>query len=187
MKKLFLFAFLLPLFVSAPVMAQETDATTDEQNEELNAFGYPDKSLVKIIENNDVEEKETVRTHDLPECDDETLLAQVRQTIEPLIHFEGSTIHSRRKTVLTLKNVDNFVTLPSEDIDATHHTAAAARLIELKINNHLSAADIEICQSDNPILGSKIYLALYPTQDGKTQVEILNFLKDRIPSFIFQP
>ena len=185
MKKLFLFAFLLPLFVSSPAMTQETDTTTNEEEEELNAFGYPDKSLVKIIENNDVEE--SVRTHDLPECDNEALLAQVRQTIEPFIHFEGSTIHSRRKTVLTLKNVDNFVILPPEDINATHHAAAAARLIELRINNHLSTADIEICQSDNPILGSKIYLALYPTQNGQTQVEILNFLKDTNPSFIFKP
>ena len=185
MKKLFLFALLLPLFAFAPVMAQETDETSAEGQEELNAFGYPDKSLVTIIENHNVED--TVRTHDLPECDNEALLTQVRQTIEPFIHFEGSTIHSRRKTVLTLKNIDNFVILPPEDIDAKNHAAAAARVIELKINNHLSASDIEICQSDNPILGSKIYLALYPTEGSQTQVEILNFLKDKIPSFIFQP
>ena len=186
MRKLFFLVFCC--FCCCSVMAQDVELTAsddnEEQEEELNAFGFPDKSLVKIIEGKD--EKKVVQTQPLPECDDDDLLKQTRQVVAEYLDFHGSTVLTKRRASLTLKNVDNFIILPQEEVGSSYHSIVAARLIELKINNHIAKENIEICQSDNPFLKTKLYLVMYPAEQGKTKVEILNFTKGVIPTFIFE-
>ena len=190
MKKFFLLIFGAFFFFVCSVMAQEKELAPleeeqEEPEEELNAFGFPEKSLIKVIENKNIEE-ETVRSQSLPECNDAALLEQVRKTVAEHINFNGSTILTKRKALLTLKNIDNFVVLSQKDVGAKNHNVVAARLIELKINNHIARSDIEVCQSNNFVLKTKLYLVMYPAGQGKTKVEILNFAKNFIPTFVLE-
>ena len=187
MRKLFFLVFCY--FLCFSVMAQDVEPTVqndnEEQEEELNAFGFPNKSLIKIIESTENDEA-VVRSHPLPECNNDALLKQVRKTVSKYIDFDGTTILTKRNALLTLKNIDNFIILPQENVGASKHSIVAARLIELKINNHITKENIEICQSDNPVLKTKLYLVMYPSEQGKTNVEILNFAKDIVPTFVFE-
>lgn len=182
----FLMFFLICFMFSMPVLAQEDGASLaldEEAEEEVNAFGYPDKSLVKVIEAREL--KTTDEGLPKPECSDPKLAEQTRNVLKPYLNFEASTAAEKRRVSLIFKNIDHFLPLEMSELSPTSHREALGRVTELKINNHLSAAAIRICQSDNPLLKAKVYLVLYDEGDH-VMVDVLNFNPTSIPSFIFK-
>lgn len=179
MKK-YLTALVLALILCSPALAQESDDT--EEAVETNAFGYPDKSLVKVIEGVDV--KGHAKINPKPDCDNPKLAAAAQETLRPLIHSAYQSIADKRRTQLVLKNTDNFTPLPLSELTPANHRRAAGRVLELKINGHLGEENIMVCQSDNPILSAKLYLVIYDDGDD-VRVDIVNFNTKNIPSFIF--
>lgn len=183
--KRYLSALVLGLLLWHPAAAQENAAPIAEDSEETetNAFGYPDKSLVTVIENNIIDKNITVNPK--PACNDPRLIQQARETLRPYINANVQSIADRRKTKLILKNIDNFTPLNIQDVKADHNRSVAARLVELKINNHLSNQNIQICQSDNPVLSAKVYLVIYDAGD-LIKTDIVNFSDKTIPGFVFK-
>lgn len=185
----FLMFFLICFMFFLPVQAQEDEAPLTSEaleeipEEEVNAFGYPDKSLVKVIELKAPETTDTGLSK--PECSDPKLAEQARAALRPYLNFETSTAAEKRRVSLIFKNVDHFLPLGLTELSPSSHREALGRVTELKINNHLDAAHIQVCQSDNPLLEAKVYLILY--DDGKdVRVDVLNFNPTAVPSFIFK-
>lgn len=179
MKK-YLTALVLAFVLWTPAFAQE--AEDDDETVETNAFGYPDKSLVKVIDA--VEIKGHAPVNPKPDCDDPKLAAAAQETLRPFIHSDYQSIADKRRARLVLKNTDNFTPLPLSELTPNENRRAAGRVLELKINGHLGEENIKVCQSDNPILSAKLYLVMY--DDGnEVKVDIINFSTKNIPSFIF--
>ncbi len=185
MKK-YLLALVLSLFLCSLALAQEAGAPVDDEDEEeveTNAFGYPDKNLVKVIEAG--AEVQMTAVQEKPACDDRRLVVQAQEVLKPYVDVDVYTIADKRKMHLVLKNVDNFTVLNDEDISLAKNRLLAARAVELKVNNALNDNNITVCQSDNPILGYKLYLMMYDDPQG-VRVDVLNFSTRQTPSFIFQ-
>ena len=177
MKKIILTAF-LSLFMYQFALAQEADIDSEEEN----AFGFPDKSIVAIIENNNI--KKTNKVNIKPDCNDAQMMLLAQETLKTHINTPYQTITNKRRHDLILKNIANFTDLSVENVDLKLNRPVAARLVELKINNHLNDSNIKICQSDNPVLSTKLYLIMYDKKDDIV-IEIINFQQDLKPSFIW--
>ena len=170
-----LFFGLVPLLASAEECYDETP----------NAFGFPDKSLITIIESNEAVITEG-GTENMPDCNDAGLLAQLKAQLLPYLETGWSNIRERRKIELTLKNIKNFEQLNTAEITPEKDVVAADRLIELKINQKKRASDIKICKVDSKIIGLPVYTLMYYA--GKDLiVEVLNFSAKENPQFIFIP
>ncbi len=182
----YLLALVLSLWVVSFAKAQEemTVSDYDAQEElETNVFGYPEANLVKAIVYE--ESLTTIKAEAKPECDDVNLAAQAREALSPYMDIDVYSAADKRKIRLVLKNVDNFSLLDHTTLVPQENRLLAARLVELKINLALYNENIRVCQSDNPILGNKLYLVMYDDPQG-IRVDILNFSKKQIPSFIFK-
>lgn len=176
MKKYLLALLFLSSFIH-PCFANET---VDEEYEELNAFGFPDKSFVKLIEGK--KQNSQVIVNEKPDCSDESLIKKIREAARPFVASKSTTIVNRRRNILITKNIDKFSDLNTEDAYNLDNRVLKARLVELKINNSLDNKNFKICQSDNPILKNKLYLLMY--DDNKDViVELLNLNTDNIPTF----
>jgi hypothetical protein len=112
------------------------------------------------------------------------MMQLAKDTLKSFINIPSQTITNKRRHDLILKNVANFEELKIADIDLKLNRAVAARLVELKINNHISDSNIKICQSDNPILSTNLYLIIYDKGDDVI-VDIVNFQRDLKPSFVW--
>lgn len=180
MKK-YLIALLLCLYFIYPAFAQEPDEE-DYEEVEVNAFGFPDKSFVKLIENKPIESQVSVK--DKPACDDEILSEKAKKIVEPFVKTSSNTILNKRRNILITKNVDNFSDLSIEDATKLKNKVVMARMVELKINKKLDNRNFKICQSDNKILKDKLFILMYDDNDN-IKVEVLNLAIDEIPSFNF--
>ena len=160
-----------------PANAQETVL-----EEETNVFGYPDKSFVKVIEQGFVSAFAPVNPK--PDCENQRLKELTRKTLEPYIVSPKQTIVQKRRSQLTLKNIDHFVPFDANVISPDIYPELAGRLVELKINNRLSDENFKICLNDNPALETEIYLLMYDDED-RVRVDIINFSDLNIPSFVF--
>lgn len=177
MKK-YLITLVLVLFLYSPAFAQEIE----DEVIETNVFGYPENEPIKVIDG--IEIKNNLKINPKPDCTDPELATLAQKKLRPFLDVENQSVADKRKTKLVLKNVDNFSELSLSDIKPTTHRRAAGKILELKINNHLNDANIKVCQSDNPILSAKIYLIIY--DDGNdVRIDIINFSKKIVPSFIF--
>ena len=164
------------LAISNVALAQESE------QEELNAFGYPDKSLVTVIEAKQI--SNGAKVNPKPECNNHKLSVLAQNTIKPLLDNEQKSIYEKRKFKLILKNVDNFVSLDINDISPTQNYKVAGRIVELKINNFLDDENIKVCKTQSPELDATLYLVMYD-EGEKVRVDIVNFTDRLIPSFIF--
>lgn len=178
MKK-YLTALVLALLLSSPAFAQETE----DEAVKTNAFGYPETKPIKIINGNVPKGASSLTPK--PDCDNPQLAEQAQKALIPFINAPFQTIAEKRKTSLILKNADNFTPVELKDINTENHRRVAGRLVELKINNHLSDNNIKVCQSDNPVLSAKLYLVMYDVGD-KVRVDIINFSNKNVPSFVFK-
>lgn len=173
MKKLLLACLVIFSFVGSYVSAKE--------EVELNVFGYPDKTIVKVIKtDNPLSESNLV----LPDCNDEKLLAKVKETVIPFMNNELPTIENKRRKLLILKNISNFAEIDAESLSLNDNKAAIAGVLEIKINKNLGTKKLKICKSRNPILTSDLYVMIYEF-DGKVNVDIVNFVPNHNPSFEF--
>lgn len=178
MKK-YLIALLLATCFIHPISANEN---VNDDEEHLNAFGFPDKSFVKLIKNNQIES--SVQVREKPDCNDKQLISVAQTTAKPFIDKPTITIINKRKNILITKNIDNFEDLTVENAMRLDNKIVKSRLTELKINNKLSNKNFKICQSNNPILEDKLFILMYDN-DNNVKVEILNLAIDKIPSFYF--
>ncbi len=178
MKK-YLLVLVLNFFLCFTVVAQDNPET----QEETNAFGYPDKSFVTVINNEFT--KNSVAVNDKPQCNDVRLLSQAKEVVKNYINLNARTITDKRRNKLILKNVDNFNDLHLNNINSRENRPAAARIVELKINTGLGDNNIKVCHSDNPFLDARLYLIMYDVRN-EVVVEIINFRKDIVPSFIWK-
>lgn len=175
MKK-YLAALLFLLSGALPVYAQDT-----VPEEDTNVFGYPDKTVVAIIEQQ--KQKTKVAPNPKPACDDETVLRQVRETLRPYISTKGKSIAEKRRSRLLMKNIDDFTELNVDDVMPKTYPQLAGRMIELRINNALTNHNFKICQSNSPELKVRFYLLMY--DDGaNVKVDIINFSRREIPNFV---
>ena len=178
MKRTYLCFFLAVCLFICPASAQED---TEQQE---NAFGFPDKSVVKVIEQSANNFQDLQPVAPFPTCDDIKLQQQAQQELEKYVDDGNSSIIAQRKQKLLVKGLNGFSKLSHDKINATSHAIVAARLIELKINENLSDANIQVCHAHNNALKENVYLILYH-QNQQTMVDIVNFKKG-IPGFIFQ-
>lgn len=161
---------------------KETTAITEE--EKLNAFGYPDKSLVAIIDNTPSNDNDQLAA--MPSCDNPKLIEQVLKVLQPYLQNDQGTIIEKRRIALLRKRLHKFVDLDSEVISPKEDLAAADRLLELKINNKLNYRSIRLCRSDLARAKNNVYLVMY-FADNKLMVEILNFTNGEELKFNFEP
>lgn len=178
MKK-YLIALLLATCFIQPISANEN---VNDDEEHLNAFGFPDKSVIKIIENKP--SVISVETKEKPECSDKILIEKTKKTAEPFVNSQSVSIFNKRRNLLITKNIDNFIPLNISDVSNMKNRVILARMTELKINNKLRNENFRICQSDNPILKDKLFILMYDDNDN-IKVELLNLTVDDIPSFYF--
>ena len=173
MKKILATCLILFSFVGSNLSAKE--------KEELNAFGFPDKSVIKIIKvDNQMSESNLV----LPECNDEKLLAKVKETVLPFMQNVLPTVESKRRKHLILKNISNFTEIAAESLTLEKNKAAIAGVLEIKINKNLGAKKLRICKSLSPILTSDLYVMIYEFEE-KVNVDVVNFVPNQNPSFEF--
>lgn len=186
MKKIFLMFLVFSLISGVGHAKADTVSDSEaEAQEELNAFGYPDKSYVTTIISQSQENEEDKGPALQVDCNDENLLNQVRDILKEQIHYKGNSIVDRRKNILVFKNIANFKNISVDDINPDEYPAVAGRMIELKINNHLENSNIQVCESLNPVLKLKIYLFLY-RDNGQVAVEILNLGNKVLPRFVLE-
>ena len=180
MKK-YLIALLFSTLFIFPCFA--TEQTEEEYEEvELNAFGFPDKSFVKLIENKQTSSR--AKINEKPACSDEKLIKRVREVAKPFVETTSSTIVNKRRNILITKNIDNFSDISIDDANTLENRVLRARMVELKINNKLDNSNFKICQSNNPILKDKLYILMYDFNNN-IKVEILNLAVEDIPTFLF--
>lgn len=170
--------------IALPLIALSANVawSQDDGKEELNAFGYPDKSLVKVIEAPKI--SRGTKVNPKPQCDDPKLSYQARKVLKPFITNEQKSIYEKRKFKLILKNVDNFVPVDIEKVSSDKNRKLAGRIIELKINNSLDAENIKVCKTQSPELDATLYLVMYDERDN-IRVDIVNFTDRQIPSFVY--
>lgn len=175
MKK-YMAALLFALLSTSVAYAKDTEKV------ELNAFGFPDKSFIKMIEGRPVISDISVR--EKPDCADKNFAKAVRENAKPYIEKEASTIVNKRRNVLITKNIDNFSDLSIEDALNMDNNILKARMVELKINNRIDDSNIKLCQSDNPVLKNKLFVLMYD-DNSNVKVELLNLNTEEIPAFYF--
>lgn len=161
--------------------AKETTAIGEE--EKLNAFGYPDKSLVAVIDN--TPRDTTDRLAEMPNCDDPQLIEQVHAKLAPYLQDNNGSIIEKRRLALLRKGLDKFADLNSDMISPKDDLVAADRLLELKINNRLESNSVRLCRSTLPMTGINVYLVMY-FSDNQLMVEILNLVKGEKLKFNFK-
>ena len=161
----------------------ENEENDDKEIVELNAFGFPDKSFVTLIENN--ANSDPIPVTSKPECSNKTLIQKARAAAEPHINLPANSIFNKRRNLLITKNIDNFIDLSIEDALEMDNRVVKARIVELKINNKIQNQNIKICQSENPILKNKLFILLYDDKQGNVIGEVLNLATKNIPSFYF--
>ena len=155
----------------------------DHQDEELNAFGFPEKSFVMAIE---AEQKSSKKeSNDIfPDCNDKRLIKQLKELISPYIKAKNGSILERRRVDLVIKNIKNFVPIKADDVKAEIDMPLADFLIELKINRHIDINDIKLCKLSNNIVGGTFYTVMFQ-KDSEINVDVINFTADGTLSFIF--
>lgn len=183
LKRGLLLSFILGLLCYPFALSAQEDNTDDENEAELNAFGYPNKELVTVIESN---EKAPLKgeSADMPDCNDSKLLKQLRTNLMPYMDESDKTIRNQRKMRILLKNIKNFIELNSSEVNPKNDKPAANRLIEIKINSRKNNEDIKICKMSNHAVDLNFYTIMYYVED-KLVVELINF-NNKSPSFVFE-
>lgn len=177
--------------VSAPETIEPADPLVANQgNSQPNVFGEPEQPIAEIPA---VEEKE-VKPETLmafPPCNDERLMAEVRNIITK---YQESTpagnTYDRRSQQLAVKNITSFVNQRVDAFVPAQNYKVADRIIMLKMNQHLTSDEMELCSGVNPVLKKNIYILLYQI-DGKIIADVIDY-KNPTPgespylSFVYQ-
>ena len=150
---------------------------------ETNAFGYPLNKPIMVIDNTADAPAKNLSQNTLPECSDPRLVDAIRQNITPVVTQSNPNIIEERNTALLLKNVANFKEVAATELSPQKYRAAAARVVELKINNHLTNDEIRVCLSQSPEIKDDIYAVIYRQQEGVLVTVLTNSKK--LSDFVF--
>ena len=151
-----------------------------QDNEEVNAFGFPYKSYVKTIQGGLLPAITVVA--EKPDCNDKNLIEKAQKAVAPFIKLKSDTILNRRKNILITKNVDNFVDFELSTVNLAENKIVAARFVELKINKGLKDDNFKVCRTNNRILGEELFIFMYD-DGGNVKAEILNIAGEVLPVF----
>ncbi len=132
---------------------------------ETNAFGYPMSEPIKLIDNTPAtSDIESVKNNTLPDCNDPELLAAIARQLSPIVSHNDPNIIEKRNADLLLKNIASFDEVDISELSPRKHRLAAARVVELKINNRIPETDIRVCKSNSPEIKDAIYAVVYNLQ-----------------------
>lgn len=176
MKK-YLIAFVL-LFGALPAYASDDFFAKDKTN----AFGYPDNELVKIIEA--PQGRKNIHANIKPACNDERITSKIKEILSSYINDDALKIADKRRNKLVIKNIDGFEEIKIEEDKSKMPRIVAARLVELKINEHLNDENIKVCKSSNPALETDVYLFIFDNGD-KVVVDAVNLISSSTPRFVW--
>lgn len=84
----------------------------------------------------------------------------------------ASSVISRRKQALIVKNLKEFEEIPAAEFDNASNYEVARELVMTKINYRIAEDNLRLCRGGAV---SGIYLLMYPEGSG-TRVQILNFV-----------
>lgn len=109
----------------------------------------------------------------LPSCNDPAMLKAVAEKVkEYQDENPASSIISRRKQALIVKNLKEFEEIPAAEFDNASNYEVARELVMTKINYRIAEDNLRLCRGGAV---SGIYLLMYPEGSG-TRVQILNFV-----------
>ena len=179
----YLAALLFCLF-STTAWAQDTAAPSlgekdayYREAETLNAFGHS-TGMIREVDNsayNNAVDNVPAVAQNFPPCDDAKLLQKVREQLAMIMQNDvPSDIYNQRRRILILKNTNHFIPTAVDGFSPKENFTVAGRLTEIKVNEGLYNADLQLCRSDNPITNRRIYVLMYSIF-GRNNAEILNF------------
>lgn len=109
----------------------------------------------------------------LPSCNDPAMLKAVAEKVkEYQDENPASSVISRRKQALIVKNLKEFEEIPAAEFDNASNYEVARELVMTKINYRIAEDNLRLCRGGAV---SGIYLLMYPEGSG-TRVQILNFV-----------
>lgn len=110
-------------------------------------------------------------------CDNQEIIAQVLEHIEAYQQANPSkSIIEKRRRRLLLKNLTHFDRQNPDGFTDKNDFLTANRLVMLKINEGYRNEDFVVCKSSEEGKDYNIYLLMYQQPNGKSKVEIINFL-----------
>ncbi len=181
-------AFLIFGCLFTPRAGAQDAAIQAEADAARNLFGVPEQTL-RIIEAPRTQPASS-RQKTFPQCSDPVLIAQAQEVLRQARKGDDNqgSIYRRRRTVLALKNIDNFKEVSLKTFRPKDNYTVAQKMMTIKMNEHISEADLQLCASDNPILKNKVYLLLHEVPEG-IKADILNYPlgeNEDNPSFIYK-
>ncbi len=163
MRRILLF-LLVSLLVSNFSYAQENKTT------ENNSISISRQQLKEVVSENSFFNEKPAVFH--PQCSSPRLLEKVLARIAQYYKEKPiSSIVEQRKQVLMLKKLNGFEPIDINSFEPKTNYAVADRLIDIKINDGVKAADMSLCKSTGD---REIYLLIYPQNNFYT-IEIINF------------
>lgn len=110
-------------------------------------------------------------------CDNPEIIAQVLEHIEAYQQANpANSVVEKRRRGLLLKNLNTFTPENPDGFTNKNDFLTANRLIMLKINDGYKNEDFTLCKSSGDGQKYNIYLLMYPQENAKSKVEIINFL-----------
>lgn len=168
----------------------ESNSSPTEEVSRLNLFGMPREPITEL-DASEEPASESAALSKAPACDSPLLFEQVHREILSYQKQEtAANTYERRRNLLTAKNLSGFSERQVEFFTPSENYNVADRVIDLKMNQRLSEADMKLCVGTNRVLNKNIYLLIYPKQEDLL-VEIINF-KNPAPgessslSFVYQ-
>ncbi|MBQ8465881.1 MAG: hypothetical protein IJ529_05465 [Alphaproteobacteria bacterium] len=135
-------------------------------------------SEVKAQEAEAVITEAAVQRVQLPSCQDERLISQVKELLEQY-HQEHpvSSLYEKRQRALQLRYITEYEEEKVAGYTAKKNEVVANKLLMTKINQGLADEEIRLCKSINQNAHFKpVYLMMYGDAEGQTQLFVLNFL-----------
>lgn len=163
MRQILLF-LVVSLLVSNLSYAQENKTT------ENNPISISRQQLKEVVSENSFFNEKPAVFH--PQCSSPRLLEKVLARIAQYYKEKPtSSIVEQRKQVLMQKKLNGFEAIDINSFEPKTNYAVADRLIDIKINDGVKAADMSLCKSTGD---REIYLLIYPQNNFYT-IEIINF------------
>lgn len=164
------FAFLLLGLSICQAETTVSKKTSGEAGQEKSAVNISLQQLQSVVSESSFFNEKPAVFH--PQCDSSRLLEKVLARIaQYYTEKPTSSIVEHRKQVLMLKKLKGFEAVDINSFEPKTNYAVADRLIDIKINDGVKAADLSLCKSTGD---REIYLLIYPQNNFYT-IEIINF------------
>ena len=153
------------LLLSTAAWAQESTEVYDDE--------------VDLLAPEEVTATEPAQVLALPSCQDERLLAQVKELLEEYdAEHPVSSIYDRRQRIMKMRFATSYEEEQVSGFTSKNNRVVADKLLMTKINNGLNDNEIRLCKSNKKSEQfSPIYLMIYP-HANEWVVEVLNLLEN---------